>query len=100
MDNYKTVDNSICLCGNKWFIIFIEWEIVEYTFYPQFTINMLIGEYIHIIDNKNRISLPAKFRREMGKKIIITPGLDNCLFVFTLKEWNKISEKLSESSML
>jgi len=100
VDNYKTVDNSICLCGNKWFIIFIEWEIVEYTFYPQFTINMLIGEYIHIIDNKNRISLPAKFRREMGKKIIITPGLDNCLFVFTLKEWNKISEKLSESSML
>lgn len=61
---------------------------------------MLIGEYIHILDNKNRLSLPAKFRRKMGKKIVITPGLDNCLFVFTMKEWEKISIKLSESSLL
>ena len=36
---------------------------------------MLIGEYIHTIDEKNRISLPVKFRKEMGRKIIITPGL-------------------------
>ena len=56
---------------------------------------MLIGEYIHILDNKNRLSLPVKFRRKMGKKIIITPGLDNCLFVFTMNEWQKISIKLS-----
>jgi MraZ protein len=58
---------------------------------------MLIGEYIHTIDDKNRISLPAKFRKEMGKKIIITPGLDNCLFVFTLKEWAKVSKRLGSS---
>ncbi len=56
---------------------------------------MLIGEYIHTIDEKNRVSLPAKFRKEMGKKIIITPGLDNCLFIFTMKEWEKVSGKLS-----
>ena len=61
---------------------------------------MLIGEYIHILDNKNRLSLPVKFRRKMGKKIIITPGLDNCLFVFTMNEWQKISIKLSGSSLL
>lgn len=61
---------------------------------------MLIGEYTHTIDEKNRVSLPAKFRQEMGKKIVVTPGLDNCLFIFTIKEWQKISEKLSESSML
>ncbi len=61
---------------------------------------MLIGEYTHTIDDKNRVSLPAKFRQEMGKKIVVTPGLDNCLFVFTLKEWERISGKLSESSML
>ena len=59
---------------------------------------MLIGEYIHTIDEKNRVSLPAKFRKEMGKKIIITPGLDNCLFIFTLKEWEKVSGKLSSSA--
>lgn len=61
---------------------------------------MLIGEFTHTIDDKNRISLPAKFRKEMGNSLVITPGLDNCLFVFTKKEWAKISEKLSNFSML
>lgn len=55
---------------------------------------MLIGEYIHTIDEKNRVSLPAKFRKELGKKIIITPGLDQCLFVFTLKEWERVAKRL------
>lgn len=59
---------------------------------------MLIGEYIHTIDEKNRMSLPVKFRKEMGKKIIITPGLDQCLFIFTLGEWSKVSKKLSDSA--
>jgi MraZ protein len=61
---------------------------------------MLIGEYTHSIDDKNRLSLPVKFRSELGRKIVITPGLDGCLFGFTQKAWLKISEKLSESSML
>ncbi|MGB8815793.1 MAG: division/cell wall cluster transcriptional repressor MraZ [Minisyncoccia bacterium] len=61
---------------------------------------MLIGEYIHTLDDKKRISLPVKFRKEMGKKIVVTPGLDGCLFVFTLSQWKNISVKLSESSML
>jgi MraZ protein len=59
---------------------------------------MLIGEYIHTIDEKNRISMPVKFRKELGKKIIITPGLDSCLFIFTIKEWAKVSKRLSDSS--
>lgn len=58
---------------------------------------MLIGEYIHTIDDKNRVSMPAKFRKELGKKIIITPGLDQCLFIFTTKEWSKVAKKLSSS---
>jgi len=59
---------------------------------------MLIGEYIHTIDEKNRISMPVKFRKEMGKKIIITPGLDSCLFIFTIKEWIKVSKRLSDNN--
>jgi MraZ protein len=61
---------------------------------------MLIGEYTHTIDDKNRVSLPSKFRKEMGKKVVITPGFDNCLFVFAPKEWKKISDKLASSSVL
>jgi len=58
---------------------------------------MLIGEYIHTVDDKNRVSLPAKFRKELGKKVIITPGLDLCLFIFTNKEWEKVANKLSSN---
>ena len=63
---------------------------------------MIIGEFRHTIDDKNRLSLPAKFRKEMGKKVVITPGLDSCLFIFTMKEWENISGRLSagDSSML
>lgn len=60
---------------------------------------MLIGEFTHTIDDKNRISLPMKFRKEVGKKIVITHGLDNCLFLYTMREWEKIAEKLANLSM-
>ena len=43
------------------------------------------------------MSLPAKFRTELGKKVVITPGLDECLFVFGVKEWAKVKAKLSNS---
>ncbi|MFZ4500299.1 MAG: division/cell wall cluster transcriptional repressor MraZ [Minisyncoccia bacterium] len=61
---------------------------------------MLIGEYTHSIDEKNRLSFPVKFRKTMGKTVVVTPGLDKCLFIFTVKEWDKIAEKLANSSML
>jgi len=55
---------------------------------------MLIGEYTHSIDDKNRVSLPMKFRKEVGKKLVATHGLDNCLFLYPLSEWKTISEKI------
>ena|SRR5665213_3523473 len=61
---------------------------------------MLIGEYTHTLDDKNRLSLPMKFRKEMGKRVVIAPYLDSSLSIFTVSEWEKISSKLSESSML
>lgn len=65
---------------------------------PQTSI-MLIGEYIHSVDDKNRVSLPSKFRKEIGKKVVITRGLDNCLFLYPLNQWEKISGKLAELGM-
>jgi MraZ protein len=56
---------------------------------------MLIGQYEHTIDNKKRLALPAKFRGELGDKVIITRGIENCLVVYTEKEWQIMSEKLS-----
>jgi MraZ protein len=61
---------------------------------------MLIGEYIHTMDEKKRISLPVKFRKSLGKQVVLTHGLDSCLFLFTIGEWKKIGEKLSSMSFL
>lgn len=77
--------------GIECYIMLSKWEIVVN--------HMLLGEYTHTVDEKNRISLPSKFRKEVGKKIVITHGLDNCLFLYPLKEWEKISQKLSELGM-
>lgn len=60
---------------------------------------MLIGEYRHTIDEKRRIALPAKFRSALGKKVVITRGLDSCLFVFSQTQWHSIVEKLNRLSV-
>jgi MraZ protein len=60
---------------------------------------MLIGEYRHTIDDKRRVALPAKFRRALGKKLVITRGLDSCLFIFSEKQWETIVEKMQHLSM-
>lgn len=60
---------------------------------------MLIGEYVHTLDPKKRLSLPAKFRKEMGKSVVVTRGLDKCLFVYPIKQWEHISKKIAELSI-
>ncbi len=55
---------------------------------------MLMGEYHHNIDEKGRIIIPSKFRYELGEKFIVTRGLDGCLFVYPMEEWNNIIDKL------
>jgi len=55
---------------------------------------MFIGEYNHTIDSKKRMAIPSKFRNELGKNAIITRGIDNCLVVYSKKEWQRIAEKL------
>ena len=50
---------------------------------------MFIGEYLHIIDSKNRISLPAKFRKGLGRVVVVTRGLDHCLYVYSRQKWER-----------
>lgn len=57
---------------------------------------MLIGEYHHNIDEKGRLIIPSKFREELGESFIVTKGLDGCLFVYSLSEWEKIVAKLKK----
>lgn len=55
---------------------------------------MLMGEYIHSMDNKGRVIIPAKFRKELGNKFVVTRGLDECLFIYPMEEWQDLEEKL------
>ena len=57
---------------------------------------MMMGEYHHNIDEKGRLIIPAKFRVELGEKFVITRGMEQCLFVYSMDEWNKMVEKLRE----
>lgn len=55
---------------------------------------MLMGEFHHNIDDKGRLIIPSKLRNELGERIIVTRGLDKCLFVYSLTEWDKIVKRL------
>jgi len=57
---------------------------------------MFIGEYSYNLDDKKRLALPVKFRASLGKTALITKGLDNCLFVYTMKDWQEQAQKLSK----
>lgn len=58
-------------------------------------INMFMGEFHHSIDDKGRLILPAKFREDLGDNFIITRGLEECLFIYSISEWEKITHKLN-----
>jgi len=60
---------------------------------------MLIGEYQHTLDPKKRLAIPAKLRKDLGDKIILTKGLNNCLFLYPLEQWGKLTEKLGQLSV-
>lgn len=55
---------------------------------------MLMGEYRHNLDDKKRLTIPSKYREELGDKFVVTRGLDGCLFVYSFAEWDKIVNKL------
>ena len=55
---------------------------------------MFMGEYNHTIDAKGRLIIPSKFREALGSEFVLTKGLDGCLFVFPMKEWEAFEEKL------
>ena len=57
---------------------------------------MFIGEYNHNLDTKGRLAIPAKFRSMLKKGAVVTRGIDNCLFLYSKTEWEKIAKKLSQ----
>lgn len=56
---------------------------------------MFVGEFSHNIDSKGRIIMPVKFREQLGEHFMITKGLDGCLFVYPMDEWERVAEQFS-----
>ena len=59
---------------------------------------MLLGEYAHTIDDKNRLTLPAKFRESFADGGVVTRGLDGCLYLYASGEWAAILSRRSAGS--
>ena len=56
---------------------------------------MFLGEHYRTIDNKGRIFIPAKFREDLIKGIVISKGFDEkCLFLFSMEGWKRLEEKM------
>jgi MraZ protein len=53
---------------------------------------MLLGEYEHTLDEKNRVTLPAKFRKEFAGGVVLTRGMDGCIAVYTAHDWERFVE--------
>jgi MraZ protein len=57
---------------------------------------MFIGEYSHSIDDKGRLAVPKKFQEDLKAGLVVTKGLDNCLWVYTYESWRELATKLSK----
>jgi MraZ protein len=57
---------------------------------------MFLGEYQHLVDQKGRVILPAKFRDELADGLVVTKGMEKCLFVYTPAEWARLEEGAKE----
>ncbi len=55
---------------------------------------MFIGEYSHNLDEKGRMAVPVKFRKDLAGGAIVTRGLDGCLFIYSMRDWEQLAQKL------
>ena len=55
---------------------------------------MFMGEYNHTIDAKGRLIIPSKFRELLGEEFVLTRGLDGCLYIYPMDEWESFEMKL------
>ena len=55
---------------------------------------MLLGEHEHALDDKNRLTLPARLRDQLGDRVVVTRGLDGCLYVYAADEWTKLASRV------
>jgi len=58
---------------------------------------MFLGQYEHSLDDKGRVTLPARFRQPLERGVVITRGIDHCVWVFEADKWEQVAAKLDSS---
>jgi MraZ protein len=57
---------------------------------------MFLGQFDHSLDNKGRLTIPSKYRPELEDGLVITRGLDNCLWILARADWDELAAKVSK----
>ena len=60
---------------------------------------MFFGEFEYKIDDKGRVPIPPKFRKELKDGVVLTPGVEKCITVYPLSEWKKLAATLTTGSV-
>jgi MraZ protein len=60
---------------------------------------MFLGEFVHTLDGKGRLTIPAKFRADVDTSLVVTRGMDRCLAMFPMDEWEQLSSRVSDLPM-
>jgi len=60
---------------------------------------MFLGEFVHTIDEKGRLTVPAKFRDDLAAGLVVTRGIDRCLAIYPLEEWERLAKQVSDLPM-
>jgi MraZ protein len=55
---------------------------------------MLLGEHDHTLDEKNRLTLPAKYRETLRDGVFVSRGMDGCLYAYAVEEWQRLAERI------
>jgi MraZ protein len=61
---------------------------------------MFFGRFAHTVDEKGRLTIPSKYRDALATGVVVTRGIDRCLYVYPLSEWRHISERIKQFSMM
>ncbi len=104
------ISDNVAYGGGKWgkvanlpLIPPHEWGIIERLFYrgilPPLQKTMFLGEYSHNIDEKGRLTLPARWREQLGLRVVVTRGMEPCLFVFPAAKFETFLNEINTVGM-
>ena len=57
---------------------------------------MFLGKFVHTLDSKGRLTIPAKFRADLEEGLVVTRGMDDCLFAFPMARWEQLAAQISD----